>query len=281
MSQVQGQDIAGVRKVNGRLSPRPSAKELIRGRELDLLNHFGVAWPAQGKTHMCCPFSDHPDDNPSWRWDSSEARWFCTCGSGDVIDAVQRLNGWDYVEACDYIETVFPGAGAANFPFKGKSAQAPETNRNARLAARVWKDAGPVADQAATYLATRGIALDAWPEAIRFAPSLPHTQPGSGERSTHPALIAGLSKAPGGEIEAVGRAWLAPDGSGKADIKPNRQVLGSTKGLACWLGRPSARLVIGEGVEDASSFLDSGRVVRLCVNGRGQPPEHRASRLRD
>jgi putative DNA primase/helicase len=33
----------------------------------------------------------HEDRNPSWRWDAGKARWFCSCGSGSVVDAAMRL----------------------------------------------------------------------------------------------------------------------------------------------------------------------------------------------
>ncbi len=64
----------------------------IAGREEALLAALGISWPGRGG-HIRCPFPDHEDRNPSWRWDSDLVRWFCTCGHGDVFDAIGRMRG--------------------------------------------------------------------------------------------------------------------------------------------------------------------------------------------
>jgi hypothetical protein len=59
----------------------------IRGREEEIYSCF----TPRSRTHVRCPFPDHDDRNPSFRSDSRTGRWFCTCGTGDVLDFVQRI----------------------------------------------------------------------------------------------------------------------------------------------------------------------------------------------
>lgn len=59
----------------------------IRGQESEIYSRF----VPNRRTHIRCPFPDHEDRNPSFRSDSRTGRWFCSCGSGDVLDFVQRM----------------------------------------------------------------------------------------------------------------------------------------------------------------------------------------------
>ena len=69
----------------------------IAGRETEILDALKIAWrkacSATGSVKMHCPFPDHEDKHPSWRWDTGKAKWHCTCGerSGSVFDAVIRM----------------------------------------------------------------------------------------------------------------------------------------------------------------------------------------------
>ena len=67
----------------------------IAGRETEVLDALGIAWRKAsnptGSVKMRCPFPDHEDRRPSWRWDQKDAHWKCTCGTGSVFDAVQRM----------------------------------------------------------------------------------------------------------------------------------------------------------------------------------------------
>ena len=69
------------------------------------------ASPARQGGSIICPFPDHADKHPSWRWDGGKRRWFCTCGdgSGSVYDAVMRMKGFDFVEAVCWVKEDFLG----------------------------------------------------------------------------------------------------------------------------------------------------------------------------
>jgi hypothetical protein len=59
----------------------------MRGREDEIYSRF----VPPKRTHTRCPFPSHEDRNPSFRLDSRTGRWFCTCGSGDVLDFIQHI----------------------------------------------------------------------------------------------------------------------------------------------------------------------------------------------
>ena len=119
--------------------------------------------------------------------------------------------------------------------------------------------AGAIEGPAAVYLTeVRGLTPPpgGWPASLRCMNALEHWRDGA--QSHHPAIVAALARAPEGPVEAIGRVWLADDGRGKASVAPNKAALGPIKGLACWMGTPSARLVVAEGLEDALSILAAG-----------------------
>src|SRR5262249_13221079 len=60
---------------------------------------LGIDWGA-GRPHITCPYPDHADAHPSWRWDEALAKAFCTCSQGDgIIDVVMKVEGLDFPQA--------------------------------------------------------------------------------------------------------------------------------------------------------------------------------------
>lgn len=66
-----------------------------------------------------------------------------------------------------------------------------------------------------------------------------------------PCILFKVSKAPGGELSAIHRIYIAKDGSRKANINNPKKALGAIQGGAIWFGRPSEKLYIAEGPEEA------------------------------
>jgi hypothetical protein len=95
------------------------------------------------------------------------------------------------------------------------------------------------------YLSGRGIALKL-PPTLLYHPALYHQE----SRTTGPAMVAVVDGA-----DAISRTWIAPDGSGKATLDPVKKSLGPIKGHAVRLGRPSPKLIVGEGIETTLSAL--------------------------
>ena len=53
-------------------------REAVKGQETTVLAALGIAWQ-DGAPHISCPYHDHSDGNPSWRWDERKAKAYCTC----------------------------------------------------------------------------------------------------------------------------------------------------------------------------------------------------------
>jgi putative DNA primase/helicase len=116
---------------------------------------------------------------------------------------------------------------------------------------------------AVTYLRSRGITIPL-PPSIRFHPALKHP---SGH--TGPAMIAGVQDV-SGKFVAIQRTWLKADGSGKADLEPNKMSLGPTGGGAVRLAEATNQLVIAEGVETGLSYMQAtGRPTWACLGAPG------------
>jgi hypothetical protein len=119
-----------------------------------------------------------------------------------------------------------------------------------RSALAIWQAALPAQGSLVeTYLASRGISLPS-PESLRFSPALKHP---SG--TIWPAMIALVTNGVDGTPLAIHRTFLAPNGSGKAPVKPAKMMLGKCRGDAVRLGEPSVPLLIAEGIETALSGM--------------------------
>jgi len=70
--------------------PTPVARQAVDGRETEILNRLGISW-CSSKPHIRCPYPDHDDRDPSWRWDESKAHAFCTCSSGNIFDVIGKI----------------------------------------------------------------------------------------------------------------------------------------------------------------------------------------------
>jgi len=75
-------------------------QEAVRGREKEVLEALDIPWD-DGPDHITCPYPDHADDNPSWRWDEKKRRAHCTCvdRSHSIFDVVMRRENIDFEAA--------------------------------------------------------------------------------------------------------------------------------------------------------------------------------------
>ena len=78
-----------------RRSNRPFAAS-----EMGVLRALGIPWE-DSAWHIPCPYPDHLDQNPSWRWDGSKGRAYCTCidRSHSIFDVVMRRESIDFEAA--------------------------------------------------------------------------------------------------------------------------------------------------------------------------------------
>ena len=115
-----------------------------------------------------------------------------------------------------------------------------------------WRRAAPaIGSPVEKYLRGRGLQGPI-PPTLRYISDLKHP---SG--TYHPAMIAAVTRVPGCEVLAVHRAYLAPDGSGKADVDPARMSLGPIGGGAVRLAPSGGHLAVGEGIETTLSIMQA------------------------
>jgi hypothetical protein len=68
----------------------------MKGRESDILGGLNIRW-RDGKAHIACPYPEHANKNPSWRWDERKVRAFCTCTKSDsIFDVLMKVERIDF-----------------------------------------------------------------------------------------------------------------------------------------------------------------------------------------
>lgn len=126
--------------------------------------------------------------------------------------------------------------------------QRARAEKRAQLARMLWDEAKPIKGTVAeTYLRGRGITC-ALPQTLRFNPECWHPE----ARRCLPAMVARVD---GAERFAMHRTYMRPDGSGKAQVEPQRAMLGTTAGGAVRLSEGLDALAVAEGIENALSLL--------------------------
>jgi phage/plasmid primase-like uncharacterized protein len=132
-------------------------------------------------------------------------------------------------------------------------AQIERLRRSISAARRLYRRSIPASGtHAETYLRSRGITGSITP-ILRFLEACPH-------RNGHyyPAMVAPIVTLDG-DLIAVHKTFLAPDGSGKADLpkQEQRETRGPMRGGAVRLARhcPDRELIVGEGIESTLSVM--------------------------
>lgn len=129
-----------------------------------------------------------------------------------------------------------------------EAAKKADRERRIQKARALWKEAHSInGTLAERYLRGRAVKA-ALPASLRFHPDCWHQ---SGKR--HPAMIAAVKL--GDKITAVHRTYLAASAR-KADVEPNKAMLGPVQGGAVRLSGGPGPLVVAEGIETALSLLD-------------------------
>ena len=102
---------------------RRNIHDEVAGCELEILKSLGIVWPPPGRRlHITCPFPDHHDHDPSWRWDAHKSTFFCTCdpGHGSIIDVMMRMRGLSFNEAAAAIRGEYVPARPPNEPDRAR-----------------------------------------------------------------------------------------------------------------------------------------------------------------
>jgi hypothetical protein len=121
-----------------------------------------------------------------------------------------------------------------------------------RIALRIW-DASKRATgtHVEPYFYGRGIKIPV-PETLRFHPGLKHP---SG--NVYPAMVALVTHGVSGTPCAIHRTFLAPDGTTKAPVAPQKMSLGPCKGGVIRLASATDLVMVAEGIETALSVMQA------------------------
>ncbi len=191
----------------------------------------GAGWLAK------CPA--HDDQTPSLSIkDGNQGRvllfCFAGCDTKQVIARLKALGLWEETRECS------PGTPPV---------QRHQTPHDGAL--KLWRETVPASNTIVElYLRRRGISLPI-PDTLRFHRGLRHR---SGK--SHPAMIALVTNAVTGAPMAVHRTFLDQAGS-KAQVEPNKMMLGRTAGGIVRLGEIDAGLMVGEGIETTLSAMQA------------------------
>lgn len=131
---------------------------------------------------------------------------------------------------------------------------------------KLWAETVPLKHTVASqYLAGRGL-YGPYPATLRFSPSCWHKP----TARAYPAMIAAVMRWPSGDVMAIHRTFLKPDGNGKIEHPQARMMLGDATGGAVQLVLAGQRLAIAEGIETALSVLQQGGLpVWACLSTSG------------
>lgn len=255
-------------------------KRAANARPDELLAALGIneRFGAGGYISMCNPV--RKDRRPSFTiWNKNGfIAWRDEVNpdvdKGDVIGLVAYLKSWEHLpkkgvpEACRFITDLFglerlsrdqldtDRANSRRRAIEIQKKAGEDKERNEGRAMELWLSAAPlVGSVAETYLrVARGLDLQALPKGPRGGARVPgvlRCLPSHRHQETYkdlPCMIAGCVDYALEEprIRAVHRTWLKPDGSGKADVEPQRKVWPSFAGLVIPIWKGANNLSIGE-----------------------------------
>ena len=154
--------------------------------------------------------------------------------------AKQKLNSGCYVSAmCEMPEVLkTPKVGNAE---------------KLKYISDLWAASIPLrGTQAEIYLRSRAIDKHVSQD-IRYVSKLIHKPSGS----CFPAMLAAVRHGVTGQLTGIHRTWLKSDGSDKANVDPNKMMLGQVLGGAVQLSDVAPEMIIAEGIETALSVLQA------------------------
>ena len=254
-------------QANNRLNIRSEVKRLLPWGKVE-----GHEYIALNSTRNDSKLGSFKINLLSGKWSD-----FATGDKGsDIVSLYAYLQGVNQYKAalklCDEVVSF----GSRNFSTYTSNHSVKNKDSYNHYIKRVWQDclniSGSVVE---TYLKNRGI-IGNIPRTIFYHPNLYHLP----TKTYHPAMVAEVSTWSGKEPVGIHRTYLKRDGSNKADIQPNKMMLGQSKGGAVMLGSLGQKLVITEGIETALSiYISTSLTVWATLSTSGMigitlPPPH-------
>ena len=135
-------------------------------------------------------------------------------------------------------------------PIKSRRTKIHEEDHCSEYALDIWAASKPAAGSLVeSYLRHRSIFLSV-PETLRFHDNLKHP---SGE--LYPAMVGLVTRGDGNEPVAIHRTFLSRNGDTKAEVNPQKMMLGPCQSGAVRLAPATSRVMVGEGIETCLSVM--------------------------
>lgn len=152
--------------------------------------------------------------------------------------------------------------GGSDLPIIPEAVRAKAAQEDAEARAQAIADAkafaarciDPVGTPAEVYARSRGITA-ALPPSIRFGMLPAWRDRETGEWTKDRPAMVGLCVDGSGDLVAIQRIFLRPDGSGKANMRKPKLTLGRIRGASLRLGPVAPEVIIAEGPEDGLSLM--------------------------
>ncbi|OAF17847.1 DUF7146 domain-containing protein [Bradyrhizobium neotropicale] len=246
-----------------------STKERARGQWRSILPALGIDERFL-RGHNCpCPvcggkdrfrFIDRRGQDGDGMWVCNQ----CTPKPRPAIELVIKFTGKPFHEAARMIDNVIGGQPAVRTtPIRATNEKTSATYFHLKA----WRRGGPVRPGSIVdrYLRHRGVGLDIYPPSLRVCETDWHRDDKTGATSRHPTMLAAVLN-PAGKHVSTHRTFIAPDGSGKANVDPARRTTGKHGSGPAIRLMPAAPLMgIAEGIETALSAAKLFRIPTWSV----------------
>lgn len=243
----------------------PIRRELIDAREIedirlrhalsDIIGGYTKLRRAGRELVGLCPF--HPEKSPSFRVNDAKGFYHCFgCGAnGDAIKFLRETEGLSFIEALRWL-------GGSDLPVVSEAVRVKAAQEDAEARRQAIADAkafaarcvDPAGTPAEVYARARGITA-ALPPSIRFGMLPAWRDRETGQWSAPRPAMVGLCVNGGGDLVAIQRIFLRPDGGGKAVMRKPKLTLGRIRGASLRLGPVASEVIITEGPEDGLSLM--------------------------
>ena len=211
-----------------------------------------------GKSWLCfCPAHDNTKTPALSVTDGPDGRLLVKCHAGcsgrDVIGELQRRG------IIDGKGHKAPAPSAAEIAKRKAEDQRRDEQRlkyaHDLFAAGVCCEGTPAQTYLEDVRMIKGLRFNKMKNTLRFHPEAMHTP--SGRKL--PAMLAQIRDHKGRAL-GVHRTYLLPDGSGKADVQPDKMMLGQSSGGAVRFGPDGQVIALAEGIETALSISRASRL---------------------
>lgn len=219
--------------------------EKLAGKWRDIFDKTGVSLSILNGKNQACPMCGGKD-RFRYRNRNESGDWICnSCGAGDGIALIMRVNNWDFKTAKIQIEPLIGNARVIEKP------KIDEETRRKNLR-ELWRSSKPITSDtpAGRYLTNR-TGIKKYPACLRSVESMSYYD--GMETRTFPGMIAVLRDYHG-KPNHIHRTYLTEDGQ-KAPVEfPRRMMPGSIeRGSAVRLCPIKYRIGVAEGIETAIS----------------------------